>query len=395
MCPSYMATRDEQHTTRARANILREFLTNSDKKNPFNHKEIYEVMDLCLSCKGCKSECPSNVDIAKYKAEFLQQYYSSNGIPVRTRVIAYIGHLNRIGSVFPALYNFFIGSRILSGLIKSMLGFAPKRSIPLLYKITLKHWLKKKATSHQLSANRIYLFADEFTNYNDAEIGIKAVKLLTALGYDVQIPKSRFSGRTFLSKGMVKKAAKYAVHNVSALSALVNSKTPLIGIEPSGILTFRDEYPELVGDELEETAKELANNCFTIEEFLAREYENGHFSREQFNEHKRKIIVHGHCYQKALSSVEHTLMILSIPRNYEVEEIRSGCCGMAGAFGYEKEHYELSMKVGEMVLFPAVREADKDTSLVAAGTSCRHQIKDGTGRKAKHPVEILYDALIK
>ncbi|MEE4258016.1 MAG: FAD-linked oxidase C-terminal domain-containing protein [Bacteroidales bacterium] len=396
MCPSYMATRDEQNTTRARANILREFLTHSEKKNPFDHKEIYEVMDLCLSCKGCKSECPSNVDITKYKAEFLQHYYDANGIPLRTRAIAYIGQMNKLGAMLPWLYNAAMRKHFISGMMKKMLGFAPKRSIPLLYKTTLRSWASRnKARSLTPDTRRLYLFADEFTNYNDAEIGITAMKLLQALGYEVIIPKHKFSGRTFLSKGLVRKAAKLARHNVETLSDIVNVDTPLIGIEPSGILTFRDEYPELVGEEMKEKAIELAGNCHTIDEFLANEIREGNISRHLFTSVGKKIILHGHCYQKALSLVQHTVDMLQLPENYSVEEIKSGCCGMAGAFGYEKEHYELSMKVGEMVLFPAVRSASENVLIAAAGTSCRHQIKDGTGRKAYHPVEILFDALKK
>jgi Fe-S oxidoreductase len=395
MCPSYMASRDEQNTTRARANILREFLTNSDKKNPFDHREIYDVMDLCLSCKACKSECPSNVDIAKYKAEFLQHYYDANGIPLRTRAIAYIGQLNQMGAIMPGVYNFFMRSKAFSGMMKKMLGFAPQRSIPLLYKTTLKSWIKKHPDSLAGSNKNVFLFADEFTNYNDAEIGITAVKLLRALGYHVEIPKHEFSGRTFLSKGLVRKAAKLAKENVQLLADIIQEDSPLIGIEPSGILTFRDEYPELVGEELKGKAKILAGNCYTIDEFIAREYQKGSLQSELFTLEEKKIIVHGHCYQKALSSVAPTIEMLSIPQHYSVEEIKSGCCGMAGSFGYEKEHYDLSMKVGELVLLPAVREAAPEVIVSAPGTSCRHQIKDGSDKKAYHPVEILYEALAR
>ncbi len=393
MCPSYMATRDEKNSTRARANILREFLTHSEKSNPFDQAEIYDVMDLCLSCKGCKSECPSNVDITKYKAEFLQHYYDAHGIPLRTRAIAYIGYMNRLGAIMPGLYNAVVKNKFLSGMMKNVLGFSSKRSIPVLHNTSLRKWAAKSANSHQASARKVYLFADEFTNYNDAEIGIVAIKLLNALGYKVEVPKHKFSGRTFLSKGLVRKASKLAKRNVSMLSGLVTEKHPLIGIEPSGILTFRDEYPELVGAEMKEEARELSKHCFTIDEFLATEYQKGKIKSDQFTLKEGKIILHGHCYQKALSSVEPTLILLQIPENYSVEEIKSGCCGMAGAFGYEKEHYELSMKVGEMVLFPAVRAADDDVIVAAPGTSCRHQIKDGTGKKAYHPVEILHAAL--
>jgi len=395
MCPSYMASHDEKNSTRARANILREFLTNSDKKNPFDHSEIYEVMDLCLSCKACKSECPSNVDITKYKAEFLQHYYDANGIPLRSRAIAYIGHFYRLGAMAPGLYNAFMRSKPISGLLKKMLGFAPERSIPLLYRTTLRRWARDngKGQKEKSIRKKVLLFADEFTNYGDAEIGIKAIKLLNALGYDVEIPAHKFSGRTFLSKGLVRKAARLANANVSKLSALVSATSPLIGIEPSGILTFRDEYPELVDPELKLAATDLAKNCFTIDEFIATEHKKGNIKREQFTNESKKVIVHGHCYQKALSSVEPTLVILNIPQNYSVDEIKSGCCGMAGSFGYEKEHYDLSMKVGELVLLPAVRNADPNVIVAAPGSSCRNQIKDGTGRIALHPIEVLYMAL--
>jgi len=399
MCPSYMATREEQNTTRARANILREFLTSSDKKNPFDHEEVFDVMDLCLSCKACKSECPSGVDITKYKAEFLQHYYDANGIPLRTRTIAYIGQLNRYGSLAPVIFNFISSNAVISGLLKKMLGFAPKRSIPVLYRTSLRRWdeRRQKAEGRRQKTEgrrrKVYLFADEFTNYNDAEIGIKAVKLLNALGYEVEIPEHKFSGRTFLSKGLVRKAAKLARENVESLHDLVSKESPLIGIEPSAILSFRDEYPELVGDDLKAKAITLSQNCLGFEEFISKEFEDGHINIDSFTYEKQQIIVHGHCYQKALASVTPLIEMLQIPVNYQVEEIKSGCCGMAGSFGFEKEHYDLSMKVGEMVLFPAVRQAEKDVIVVAAGTSCRHQIKDGTGRKAVHPVEVLYQAL--
>ncbi|MCD4745977.1 MAG: FAD-binding protein [Bacteroidales bacterium] len=400
MCPSYMATRDENTTTRARANILREFLTNSDKKNPFDYKEIYDIMDLCLSCKACKSECPSSVDIAKLKAEFLQHYYDANGIPVRTKAIAYINNINKLSSVMPFVNNFFMSNRFFSKIIKKILGFAPKRSIPLLYKITLKNWVKKNLKKLQCFENlenlkgKIYLFADEFTNYNDTEIGIKTIKLLTRLGYYVELPRHTISGRTFLSKGLIRKAKKIANKNVNLLKNIISEEAPLLGIEPSGILTFRDEYPELVDKNLKDDADELAKNTLMIDEFIIKEIEKGKITKEQFTKEALKIKLHGHCQQKSIASTVPTKKMLSLPENYEVEEIPSGCCGMAGSFGYEKEHYELSMKIGELVLFPEIRKTDTKIIIAAAGTSCRHQIKDGTGREALHPIEILYEALI-
>jgi FAD/FMN-containing dehydrogenase/Fe-S oxidoreductase len=396
MCPSYQATRDENNTTRARANILREYITNSKKENPFDQKEIYEVLDLCLSCKACKSECPSSVDMAKLKAEAMQHYYDANGIPFRTRMIAYISYINQIGSVIPAITNFFLSNPFFSGILKKMLGFAPKRAIPLLYKITLKSWLKKNVKTENNPDNykgKVFLFVDEFTNYNDTLIGIKAVKLLKGLGYEVLVPKHEISGRAFMSKGLLRKAQKLAIKNVELLKDVISENSPLVGIEPSAILSFRDEYPDLVGDGLKQAAVKLGKSALMIDEFIAREIDKGNIASDSFTNEPRKIKLHGHCQQKSIASTDPTKKMLSLPMNYEVQEIPSGCCGMAGSFGYEKEHYDLSMKVGELVLFPEVRKAGEEIIISAPGTSCRHQIHDGAQRNALHPVEVLFDAL--
>ena len=398
MCPSFMATKDENTTTRARANVLREFLTHSKKENPFNHKEIYQIMDLCLSCKGCKSECPSNVDMAKLKAEFLQHYYDANGVPLRALAIGYINRINKLASVVPGIYNAFITNPVTSKIIKKSFGFAKERSIPKLAHKTLIKWAKTnvpKLNSTLKSFDRqIWLFIDEFTNYNDVEIGIKAIKLLNRLGYHIDIPRHKESARTFLSKGLLRKAKSIANTNVELLNNIVSAEKPLVGIEPSCILTFRDEYPDLVDEHLRERARSLAKNALFIDEFIAREMDNGIINTNMFTNETKEIKFHGHCQQKALISSVCTKRILSMPVNYKVTEIKSGCCGMAGSFGYEKEHYELSNKVGELVLFPEVRSASDNTIISAPGTSCRHHIKDGTGRIAVHPIEVLYEALI-
>ncbi|MDF2476159.1 MAG: FAD-binding oxidoreductase [Sphingobacterium sp.] len=393
MCPSFMATRDEKDTTRARANMLRQFLTNSTKKNRFDHEEIKEVMDLCLSCKGCKTECPSSVDVAKMKAEFLQHYYDEHGAGFRAKLIANFTDSQKLGSLVAPIYNFFVKNDFLSGLVKKMVGFAPQRSLPTVNGTTLSQWVKKQKIVPQ--KRRVYLFSDEFTEYNDAEIGITAYKLLTALGYEVIIPKHVQSGRTFLSKGFVKEAKKIANQNINFLKDLITDDMPLLGIEPSGIITFRDEYLSLVDENLRADAHRIAKNALMIDEFLLAEIDAGRIHQEQFTAVDRKIKLHGHCYQKAFHLVGVTQQVLSFPSNYAVEVIPSGCCGMAGSFGYEAEHYDVSMKVAELVLLPAVRETDTATLIAAAGTSCRHQIKDGAGRKSFHPVEILYEALLK
>jgi Fe-S oxidoreductase len=365
------------------------------KTNPFDHKEIYAVMDLCLSCKACKSECPSNVDITKLKAEFLQHYYDANGIPLRSWMIANITSINRLGSILPGIFNFFLKNSFLSGTIKNLLGFAPKRNVPLLYKTTLTVWTKNYSQAVIGKKGKVFLFADEFSNFNDVEIGIKAIKLLNRAGYEVEIPGAIESGRTFLSKGLIRKAKKIANKNIMILKDCITDATPLIGIEPSAILTFRDEYPELVDPALKEDALRVAKNALLFDEFFVNIKETaGQPINSLFTREKRTVKLHGHCHQKALASMDQTLKMLSIPENFQVDLIRSGCCGMAGSFGFEKEHYEVSMKVGELVLFPEVRKASGDTIIAAPGTSCRHQIKDGTGRKALHPIEVLFDALV-
>ena len=398
MCPSYMVSRNENQSTRARANILREFLTNSEKGNPFNHKEIYKVMDLCLSCKACKSECPSSVDITKLKAEFLQQYYLENKVPLRTWLVANISKINKLGSYFPGVYNFVNQNPLLSKVTASVTGFSSKRKFPLLSSRTLDSWFKKNGKElhkNEFPNGKVYLFNDEFTRFNDTEIGIKAIMLLSKLGYEVVIPKHIESARTYLSKGLVKKAKVIANKNISLLADVVNDKTPLVGIEPSAILAFRDEYIDLAENHNIKDAKDLSSNTYMIDEFLEREILAGKIIENQFNDEHKHIKLHGHCHQKALASTEPTKFVLSFPPNHQVEEIPSGCCGMAGSFGFEKEHYEMSMKVGELVLFPAVRNSEIGTTIVALGTSCRHQIMDGTGKRAYHPVEVLWDACIK
>lgn len=391
MCPTFMATRDEDKSTRGRANILREFLYDSKNEKPFSQQEIYDILDLCISCKACKAECPSNVDMAKLKAEFMQQYYDVHGIPLRSKLVAYLPRLNGLAVLVRPISNFMMNT----SLLKKVIGFAPERTVPPLSKITLNRWTGNGIPLPQTEIKgKVYLFNDEFTNYNESEIGIKAILLLTKLGYEVKIPVHKESGRTFLSKGLVRTAKKIAEENVALLKDIVSENTPLIGIEPSAILAFRDEYPELVNEQLQPAAKNLAKNALMFDEFIAAEIEKGKITKEQFTSEQKDILLHGHCQQKAVASTAPTKKMLSLPENYAVKEIPSGCCGMAGSFGYEKEHYDLSMKIGEMVLFPAVRDAEEKVIISAPGTSCRHHIKDGTGRCVKHPVEVMYEALV-
>ncbi|TYA59052.1 FAD-binding and (Fe-S)-binding domain-containing protein [Formosa maritima] len=394
MCPSYRATRDEKDTTRARANALREFLTNSEKKNKFNHHELKEVFDLCLSCKACASECPSSVDVASLKAEFQYQYHKENGISLRTKLFAYNNQLNRLGSKFPSFTNVMFSNSIITSLLKKSFGIAPKRTLPLLSIKSLSkiHQTTLYQNYNKINIKTIYLFNDEFTNYLDTQIGLDALVLLQTLNYKVIILNHEESGRAFLSNGLLKQAKEVANKNISVFKDKITVETPLIGIEPSAIFTFKDEYLKLVDDK--ESAKRIAENTFLIEEFIQQEIVLGNIKPEQFTKETKSINFHGHCHQKALSNQKSSFDVLNLPKNYNVTIIPSGCCGMAGSFGYEKEHYEVSMKIGEQTLFPAIRKTNEDTIISANGTSCRHQIKDGTQKVAKHPITILKEALI-
>ncbi|GGZ68253.1 FAD-binding and (Fe-S)-binding domain-containing protein [Algibacter mikhailovii] len=394
MCPSFRATRNEKDTTRARANALREFLTNSDKENRFDHKELKDVFDLCLSCKACSSECPSSVNVAALKAEFQYQYQKSNGSSLRTKLFAYNNQLNKFGSMVPSLANFMFSNKLSASLLKKGFGVAKQRNLPFISSTSLeKHYHAfKNRQKGKGYIKTVYLFNDEFINLLDTDIGIDALDLLESLNYEVKIINNEESGRTFLSKGFLDQAKICADKNVALFKDFISENTPLIGIEPSAILTFKDEYIRLADDKT--SAEAIAKNTFLIEEFIQQEIELGNIHSGQFTKEARQVKFHGHCHQKAMVNQLSSFSVLNLPANYKVTIIPSGCCGMAGSFGYEKEHYEVSMTVGEQTLFPAIRKASEEVIIAANGTSCRHQIKDGTQREAKHPISVLKAALI-
>ena len=399
MCPSYMATRNEADTTRARANMLRRALTvapgQTPSENPLANAELNEVLDLCLSCKGCKSECPSTVDMAKMKAEFQQAWHDAHGVPRRTRLIARFAASQRLVGKAPWLWNAAFSRRGPRRLLNRLVGFHPDRSIPPANRVPFRRWFDRHephATAG--TVGRVLLFADEFTDALDLDVGIAAVELLERLGYAITIPDHEESGRSMLSKGLVREAREIIARNVAMLEPLVSDDVPLVGLEPSAILTFRDEAIDLATDATRERAGRLAARTLTLEEFLVAESSDGRLPDDAFDDAPRTLLVHGHCFQKALVGMSPTVAALSLMPGAEVRTIPSGCCGMAGSFGYEAEHYDLSMQIGELVLLPAVREAGDDAVIVAAGTSCRHQIHDGAGRRAVHPAVALRDALV-
>lgn len=393
MCPSFRATGEEKDVTRGRANVLRELLTNPKTTKVFDQQEIMEVLDLCISCKACKSECPSNVDMTRYKAEFLQHHYIIGHTPLRSFAVAHMADFQRLGSLFPLVYNFFATNKLTSGIIKKVIRFSPHRDIPLINEFKSR---PIHATSETPSGanHKVCLFLDEFTRYNDKDVVEAFVELMQRLGYEVLFPKHYESGRAAMSKGLLKRARRLARKNVLALKDVISAQLPLVGVEPSAILSFRDEYPDLAGNDLRQEAEALASNCMLYDEFIMREVEAGRITQSQFSEKKLNIKLHGHCHQKSLASVEPSAKMLSLPVNYKVETMPTGCCGMAGAFGYEKEHYDVSISIGEQALFPLVRLAGEQDVISAPGVSCRQQIKDGTGRIALHPVQILRDALL-
>ena len=424
MCPAFKVSGDELKTTRARANVLREVLTRGAEWSMVNGQwsMVKEMLDSCLACKGCKSECPSNVDMTRLRAELLQHYYDLHGMPLRSWLVARMAQMEQMGRVVRPLYNLAATWKPSAAIIKHVVKFAPERSIPALSKKTMRQLISNymqtrnaatagagpvPARKGPVPARKVYLFADEFTNQQEAELGLTFAKLLMRLGYQVEIPDLLESGRAAISKGCLKRAKVIAKENVRRLSSMFNvqySIFNIVGIEPSAILTFRDEYPDLVPAEMREDAKKIGQNCLLYDEFLEQEMKAGNITSDDFKTGEMEIWLHGHCHQKALVGIEKTVDVLqTLLKGATVHAIPSGCCGMAGSFGYEKEHYKTSLAIGEMVLFPAIRSAQKthlmsyhsdNPAFVAApGTSCRQQILDGTGVKAVHPIEILYKYL--
>lgn len=393
MCPSFMATRNEEDTTRARANMLRLYLSDGMGQGTQALEDVKRVLDLCLMCKACKAECPSNIDLAKLKMEFLNHYRLTHGLGLRDKLFAYQPRIMALASHFPKLTNAVLRADWFRALMAATVKTHRQAIFPKVAEKTLRK-LAVESDHWGQSDKRLWLFVDEFTNLHEPELGIAAIRLFERLGYAVRLAPNVNSGRTYLSKGVLDKAKKLAEQNVSALAPIISPNEPLVGIEPSAILGFRDEYPDLVSESLSVEAHRLSESVFTVEEFLWREIEKGAVTRNQFTNRRRTVWFHVHCAQKALSDSAITQKLLSFPENYTAQEIKSGCCGMAGSFGYEAEHAELAVKIGEMALFPAVRGCASSTVVAASGTSCRQHIGQHTHRVAEHPVMVLFDALL-
>ena len=388
MCPSYMATLDEEHSTRGRANALRNVISGLAPRSDFTGKRLHDVMDLCLECKACKAECPSNVDMAKLKYEFLDHYHRANGLPLRNRIFGEVANLSRFGSAFAPVSNWLAGSSLNRRLMELIAGIDRRRPLPQFASTTFRDWFRAHKSDGDGAKGQIVLFDDTFNNYNTPHVAIAAVRFLERVGYGVVLVDKKCCGRPMISKGMLSQAKDNAAWNIDRLAAYAANGTAILGLEPSCILTMRDEYPEFVRSD---RAKKVAQNSFLLEEFVVREVNAG---RLKFNSTGtgKKVLLHGHCHQKALVGTAPTIAMLKAA-GYEVSEVDSGCCGMAGSFGFEKEHYDLSVKIGNRRLAPAVQTAGADVEVIAPGISCRQQIEHLTGRLAKHPAELLWDAI--
>jgi Fe-S oxidoreductase len=387
MCPSYMATRDEEHSTRGRANALRAVLSGKVPAADFAGQRLHEVMDLCLECKGCKAECPSNVDMAKLKYEFLHHYHAVNGLPLRNRLFGHIARLSAWGSRLAPLSNWLASSGPNRLLAEKLLGIDRRRPLPAFASETFTGWFDRRRPRPEAPRGRVVLFHDTFATYNAPEIGRAAVELLEAAGYGVDLVGKVCCGRPLISKGMLSQARTHAEWNVARLAPLATRGVPIVGLEPSCLLTLRDEYVDLLRSD---DARQVAASSFLLEEFLLRERARG--LTLPFRPGPRRALLHGHCHQKALVGTAPTVAALGWA-GFEVAEVDSGCCGMAGSFGFEKEHYDISVTLGKRRLAPAVKGAPADTEIVAPGISCRQQIQHLTGRRARHPAEVLRDSL--
>ncbi|MBI2157100.1 MAG: FAD-binding protein [Candidatus Rokubacteria bacterium] len=387
MCPSYMATRDEEHSTRGRANALRAVLSGALPPAEFTGRRLYEAMDLCLECKGCKAECPANVDMAKLKYEFLHHYYRANGLPLRNRLFGRIERLNRLGARMPALFNWMLNLPLHRWLLDRVVGIDRRRPLPPLAAEPFTAWFARHAPPAAAPRGEVVLFHDTFTTYNTPAIGRAAVGLLEAAGYRVTLADKTCCGRPLISKGMLAEAKVHAAWNVARLHPYAARGVAIVGLEPSCLLTLRDESVDLLRTA---EARLVATQSFLLEEFLLRE--RGRGLELAFAPRGRKALLHGHCHQKALAGTGSTVAALRWA-GFEVEEVDSGCCGMAGSFGFEREHYDVSVALGNRRLAPAVKAAPADTEVVASGVSCRQQIDHLAGRRARHPAEVLWEAL--
>jgi len=398
MCPSYRVTRDERDTTRGRANTLRLALTGQLGPAALESDEMYQTLELCVSCKACRRECPTGVDLAKVKIEVLHQRHRTRGVSLEDRLVGYLPRYAPWAARVPGLANLRNGSRLLAALGERWLGIAARRSLPAFSRDRFHRGERRgpREGMGRTGAKQVVLWVDTFNGYFEPENARAAVRVLDAAGYDVVLPVAAdfgrpiCCGRTFLSVGLVDQAREEARRVIETLRPYVERGVPVVGLEPACLLTVRDEYLALLNDP---AASALAERAVLLEEFLAAAAAGGALRLPLAPQPGRRAIVHGHCHQKAFGIMPSVERVVRLVPGLEVEMIESSCCGMAGAFGYSARHYDVSMRMAELSLLPAVRAASPEAWIVADGTSCRHQIRDGTGREAVHLVQVLDRAL--
>lgn len=392
MCPSFMATREEEHTTRGRANALRAAMSGEVPKEEFTSERMYEVMDLCVQCKACKTECPSNVDMAKIKTEWLNKYWEANGLTRRAKLFAHQPQMARRfnGGAKAGFVNWVNRFGPARKIMQKTVGISAKRPLPKFAREPFTKWFASFDWPEE--GTPVVLFADTFNNYNHPEVARAAAEFLQRTGHRVIVAEAgACCGRPLISKGLVTEAQAQALRTVDLLYSYAEQGWTIVGLEPSCILTFSDEYLTLLpGDP---RTIQVAGATTTFEEYVMRLADGDRLDNVAWKDETRHVLLHGHCHQKALVGTGPSERCLSLPPGYTVETLDTSCCGMAGAFGYEAEHYDISVQMAERRLGPAVRAAAKDTLIAAAGTSCRAQISDTTGRVALHPAEILRNAL--
>ena len=393
MCPSYMATREEEHSTRGRANALLHALSMPDPRAALGSDRLNGILDLCLECKACKSECPLGVDMAALKTEALAAYHDQHGVPWRSRMFGSIRTLNRLGSAAFPLSNLAAGWRPARLMAERWLGISAARPLPRFQRQDLRRWFRRRAApARKASQGELIFLADSFTTFTEPSVGRSAIELLELAGWQVRLESAGCCGRASLSKGLVDQARRMAAGMADRLGEAAASGVPIVGVEPSCLLTLRDEYSALLpGDP---RAQALAAATRLPEELLMAAVAEGRLILPPENGLRgRRVLFHGHCHQKALAGTTATMALLRSIPGADVIEVDAGCCGMAGSFGFEAEHYELSMRIGELRLFPAVRAEAAETIIAATGVSCRQQIAHGTGRMARHPLEVIRDVL--
>ncbi|MFI6697225.1 FAD-binding and (Fe-S)-binding domain-containing protein [Streptomyces sp. NPDC050433] len=393
MCPSYMATRKEEDSTRGRAAALVKALSEPDPRTALGDERLHEVLDLCLMCKACKSECPLGVDIATLKSEALSHHHDLHGVPLRSRLFGSIRFLNRVGSATAPLSNLPGKIPLVRRLMERTVGITAARPLPVFERQNLQRWFRRrKATTHPVTQGTVTYLADSFTTFTEPGIGRAAVELLERAGWDVRLESGVCCGRSSLSKGLVDDAKDKARHLADTLSKSTEAGSPVVGCEPSCLMTLRDEHRALLPDD--PAVKDIAGRVRQVEELLVEAIDDGRLRpREDSWPAGRTLMYHGHCHQKAEVGTAATVALLNRIPGVTVVELDAGCCGMAGSFGFESEHYDVSMTVGEDRLFPAITAEPPDTVVVATGVSCRQQIFHGTERDAWHPVQLLREAV--